>query len=324
VLQEFVTRVPRQIQALLRLSEVCVEGGLESTMYEAQAELADAYLATGQAAEARGIAEDLVAREPWERAHLERFRRALVMLRVDDPDSVIAERLSGLQPFTARDMFAAEGSVSTEWESTPASEVAFPEPAADLPPETPAPEASASGAEPEPDAGQTEWAALPDSLGESKDAGSENETGDSEAFAAVFGQSGGRPASEPDAETAEDHMALARTYLEMSMPDEAVEPLKEAFKTPQFRFEAAAHLGRVYQRRGDVPQAIEWLERAAGAPAPTRDEGHAVLYDLGALIERSGDTARALALFLELQADAGVYRDVTERVEFLTRVETGG
>ena len=40
------------------------------TMYETQAQLADAYLSTGQAAEARVIAEDLVAREPWEaRAH---------------------------------------------------------------------------------------------------------------------------------------------------------------------------------------------------------------------------------------------------------------
>ena len=35
-------------------------------MCETQAELADAYLATGQPAEARLIAEDLVAREPWE------------------------------------------------------------------------------------------------------------------------------------------------------------------------------------------------------------------------------------------------------------------
>ena len=268
------------------------------------------------------IAEDLVAREPWERAHIERFRRALVMLRVADPDTLIAERLSGLPPFTARDVFAAESSVSAEWESAQASEVTPPEPAADLPPETP--EASPPGAEPEPEADQTEWAPLPDALGESTDAGSEDEAGHSEAFAAVFGQPGSPPADEPDADTAEDHMTLARTYLEMSMPDEAVEPLKEAFKTPQFRFEAAAMLGRLHQQRGDVPEAIEWLERAAGAPAPTRDEGHAVLYDLGVLIEESGDTARALALFLELQADAGVYRDVAERVERLARVETGG
>ena len=51
-------------------------------MYQTQAHLTDAYLATGQAAEARVIAEDLVAREPWEAAHIERFRRALVLLRV--------------------------------------------------------------------------------------------------------------------------------------------------------------------------------------------------------------------------------------------------
>jgi len=54
----------------------------------------------------RRNAEDLVAREPWERAHIERFRRALVMLRVSEPDSLIAERLSGQTPFMAADLFA--------------------------------------------------------------------------------------------------------------------------------------------------------------------------------------------------------------------------
>ena len=50
------------------------------------------------------IAEDLVAREPWERAHIERFRRALVMLERADPDTLIAERLSGQAPFMATDL----------------------------------------------------------------------------------------------------------------------------------------------------------------------------------------------------------------------------
>jgi tetratricopeptide (TPR) repeat protein len=78
LLQEFVARVPHHIPALLKLVEVCVDGGLESTMNEAQGNLADAYLASGQATEARVIAEDLVAREPWQFAHIDRFRRALV------------------------------------------------------------------------------------------------------------------------------------------------------------------------------------------------------------------------------------------------------
>ncbi len=61
-LQDFVARVPGQIPALLKLIEVCVDGGLELPMYEAQELLTDAYLAANQAAEARVIAEDLVAR----------------------------------------------------------------------------------------------------------------------------------------------------------------------------------------------------------------------------------------------------------------------
>ena len=105
ILQRFSREVPRHVPALLKLVEVCVDGGLETTMYEAQVDLTDAYLETGQAAEARVIAEDLVAREPWEQAHIDRFRRALTLLRVSDPDTYIADRLGGASPFTAKDPF---------------------------------------------------------------------------------------------------------------------------------------------------------------------------------------------------------------------------
>src|SRR5205814_4121965 len=105
-LQEFVTRVPNHIPALMRLVEICVDGGLEATMYSAQARLADAYIAAGAAAEARFIAEDLVAREPWERANVERFRRALELMGEADPDAVIAERLGGQSPFVSTDLSA--------------------------------------------------------------------------------------------------------------------------------------------------------------------------------------------------------------------------
>ena len=47
-LQDFVDRVPGQIPALLKLVEVCVDGGLESAMYEAQEQLTDAYLAAAR------------------------------------------------------------------------------------------------------------------------------------------------------------------------------------------------------------------------------------------------------------------------------------
>src|SRR5439155_8997341 len=96
---EFVNRVPNHIPALMRLVEICVDGGLEATMYSAQSQLADAYLAIGAGAEARVIAEDLVAREPWERANIERFRSALALLCEANVDGIIAERLSGQSPF---------------------------------------------------------------------------------------------------------------------------------------------------------------------------------------------------------------------------------
>ena len=82
-------------------------------------------------------------------------------------------------------------------------------------------------------------------------------------------------------------MALARTYLEMNMPDEAVAPLRAASEAIRFRFEAASLLGRVHQQRGETPEAIEWFERAPRLRRRAPDEGHALLYDLGTLVERA-------------------------------------
>ena len=50
--------------ALVKLVEVCVDAGRSEPMREAQAGLADKYLETGHAVEARVIAEDLLAADP--------------------------------------------------------------------------------------------------------------------------------------------------------------------------------------------------------------------------------------------------------------------
>jgi tetratricopeptide (TPR) repeat protein len=120
------------------------------------------------------------------------------------------------------------------------------------------------------------------------------------------------------------HMKLARTYLEMGMLQEATTALKTAARSPGQRFEAASMLGRLYKEHGEITDSIEWFERAAEAPAPTADDGRALLYDLGAALESAGETARALSVFLELLADAGEYRDVSDRADRLARVQTGG
>lgn len=125
-------------------------------------------------------------------------------------------------------------------------------------------------------------------------------------------------------EEAEQHMKLAATFLEMDMADEAIGSLTTAARSPRHRFEASAMLARIYRDQQDIPHAIEWFERAAEAPASSADDARALLYDLGALLEATGESSRALAVFMELQADAGEYRDVSERVERLARVQTGG
>jgi hypothetical protein len=66
---------------------------------------------------------------------------------------------------------------------------------------------------------------------------------------------------------------------------------------------------------------VEWLERAADGQAPTREEGCAVLYDLAGALERLGEPARALAVLIDLDADAAGYRDVRRRIEQLARTQ---
>ena len=126
------------------------------------------------------------------------------------------------------------------------------------------------------------------------------------------------------ADDASKHLALAMTYLEMGMEDDAIQSLKKAAHSPRCRFEAGTQLARLLKGSNEIPQAIEWMERAAEAPAPSREAGLALLYDLGATLETTGETARALGVFIELQADAGPYRDVQARIERLSRVQTGG
>jgi hypothetical protein len=48
-----------------------------------------------------------------------------------------------------------------------------------------------------------------------------------------------------------------------------------------------------------------------------------LLYELADALEKAGEVARALAICLELQADAGSYKDVDNRVDRLTKVQAG-
>jgi tetratricopeptide (TPR) repeat protein len=105
--------------------------------------------------------------------------------------------------------------------------------------------------------------------------------------------------------------------------DAAAGYLRTAARDPVYRFRAASMLARIARARNLLGEAVEWLERAAEAPAPTVEASHGLLYELGDLLESSGEVARALAVFIELQAAASGYRDVGERVAALSRRQAG-
>ncbi len=419
-LQEFVTRAPSYIPALMRLVEVCVDGGLEATMYSAQAQLADAYIAIGSVAEARFIAEDLVAREPWERANIERFRRTLELLGEPDPDGVIAERLSGQTPFTSTDLLVGvplpepepepevdEDGLTAELRAMleeaegggapapkPAPRASAPEPVLSVtddayfeppPVEEPAPKAAKKAARTkgEPGASHFELSSnaidLNSILGDLESVEMEEEKPPARPAAAPAPQKrakpkahaeqqnveidlsidldGIKPGSKPapaappapaaeetyqendidsvfaqmrnkasratGGEGAEEQMKEGMSLRQAGKIESAIRAFEMASRSPRHRFQASVFLGRMYRDKDQMAKAIEWFERATQSPAPTPDEGHMLLYELADALEATGEIERALAICMELQADAGDFRDVKTRVSRLAKVAKG-
>ena len=124
--------------------------------------------------------------------------------------------------------------------------------------------------------------------------------------------------------SADDDYKQGLALYEDGRIDEAVPLLQAASTTARLRFAASSVVARIFRDRGAVRQAIEWFERAAQSPAPTPEEGHVLLFELAEALEREGETSRALAICMELQADAGNYRDVAARIDRLAQVRARG
>jgi tetratricopeptide (TPR) repeat protein len=309
--------------------EICVDGGLEATMYSAQAQLADAYIANGSAPEARFIAEDLVAREPWDRANIERFRRALVLMGEADPDGIIADRLSGQSPFMSTDLTLAGEELEGPPFATPTSSAAAP--AAPAPAEPAASPAGAAGhfalGEKALDL-QSMFVEL-DTPPAGRSRSDSVEVDLSVVLEDIKQPQGEQPLRDEasrraEMEAAEEEYRRGVALYNTGRVDEAVSAFEAASRAPRLRFATASLLARIYRDRGALPRAIEWFERAAEAPAPSPEQGHQLLYDLADALEAIGETARALAVCMELQADVGDYRDIAERIDRLAKVQARG
>jgi tetratricopeptide (TPR) repeat protein len=121
-----------------------------------------------------------------------------------------------------------------------------------------------------------------------------------------------------------DELAAGLALYDAGQLDFAVPRLEAALHSPTTRFSAASALGRISLQRGETWRAIDWFEQAAEAPAASPEDGHRLLYELADALENVGEGARALAIWLELRADAGDYQDVEARVERLAKVQARG
>jgi tetratricopeptide (TPR) repeat protein len=398
-IEAYVAQVPNYIPALMRLVEICIDGGLEPAMYNAQAQLADAYLAAGAVADARFIAEDLVAREPWERSHIERFRRTLELLGEADPDGIIAERLSGQTPFTSTDLMAEDAAAASAAQEQARRQAEAdaelmartlamlaevegdddhepPEQEHDEPPPVVPPvrrpaeqsthfELSSNAIDLESFFGEleAETPAAPPPRAKKKSPRGKSKAhanqpsvevdlsvelaGMKPQQALVPGPAQTEPepeAAEPSSndidgifakmrteasrrstgEGAEEQLKRGLALRREGKIDESIEAFAIASRSPRHRFIASSLIARIYRERDQLSEAIDWFERAAQAPAATADDGHLLMYELADALEAAGEVSRALAVCMELQANAGQFRDVAERVDRLAKVQTEG
>lgn len=302
-LQSFAAR-GSHVPALIKLVEIAVDAGRDDVMRSAQAQLADAYLEAGLGAEARVVAEDLVAYDPSSERHVQRLRQALDVIGVEDPGEILAKYLEPAENFD--EMVEAPPAGPDE---------AVAEPAAERPTVT---EEGAEGDGEVPVVVEAVEIDLSDKLGSltPADAGAAPAAPPRD-LESVFDGFRDRASRESPAAEARDQYERAMRHLESGREDEAIADLESAARAPLQRFSAATRLGRLHLSRGELDTAIEWLERAAEAPAPAPEEGLAVLYELASALQEVGESARALAVLMEIDADAAAYRDVPQRIERL-------
>jgi tetratricopeptide (TPR) repeat protein len=308
-LKQFVARHPGHIGALVKLVEAAVDAGLSHDLTPAQEALADAYIAAGQGAAARVIAEDLVTRAPRNTRQHRRLESALRLVGDPTPVESVAAFVamaSALEPDLNLEeavpkvpLARAEISTDTVVTGVPTGETAesheidLNEMLHQLKPVT--------GPSARPQKGPR--------MADNPDPSNLDD---------VFKDFREEVSRQTESDDAAQRYKVALTYRDMGMIDDAVRELEQAARSPRLRFDASALLARLLRDRGEVAHAIDWFERAAEAPAPTPEAGRQLLYELGAALEMSGENARALAVYLELQADAGEYRDTAARVARLS------
>lgn len=306
VLEDFQARFPGDVASLRRLVDVAGAAGIEDLGIGARDRLVDALLAAGELPEAQRVVEELLSLQPGEVRHLTRLAQARAMsgdigqLEIEEVEEVEIDldldldMDGGSGGEASRDDRQGDGpfwSGESLWiGASGESEAAVRDARSSAPAAAPLPDAPA----------------LPMDMD------------------SVFAGLRSEASRQLIVDVAEQEYGRGMALFNDGQLDDAIVALEIASRAPRRRFETAAMLGRIHHSRGDLAQAIDWWERAREAPAPTASAEHRVSYELADALESIGETARALAICLGLQAELGEYRDLAARIERLARAESGG
>ena len=360
-LERFLAVVPGHVAALEALIDVCGQTFYEHQRYRAQVQLADAHLALGNFERARLLAEQLIQARPDDPSHVQRLRRAMAGLGFADSETEAMSRvrrlaapdaLGDFTPVTAPPAMLVEDLSEADVPGEP-SPWLVPGSARDSalvrPPEhlgvdperadtasgdgAPGPAATAGHSVTEPVPSEREVfeidlsGDLDNLLSEAARPSSgpaapvpQEHPGGLEGFFGELREAHGRSLDGAGAALAYDQASEHFNRGEIAAAEAC---LRTAARDPLYRFRAASMLARIARDEQRPGEAVEWLERAAEAPAPTVEASHSLLFELGDILEASGEEARALAVFIELLAAAPGYRNVADRVASLARRQAG-
>ena len=110
---------------------------------------------------------------------------------------------------------------------------------------------------------------------------------------------------------------LGELYFEVQEIDKAKEVFTKLLEYPQKRRASLVYLGRCALWDKDFPRAVDFLEQALKEMFRMDRFKREALYYLGNACEGTGDTARALKCYQDIEANLNGYRDIAERIAAL-------
>jgi tetratricopeptide (TPR) repeat protein len=116
----------------------------------------------------------------------------------------------------------------------------------------------------------------------------------------------------------ETRFNLGLAYLEQGLLAEAIEEFLLASEDPGRALECYSIISKAYKMDNNPDEALYWLEKSLGL-VEVGSAGHfALLYELAAFHEDSGDRQKALELYRRIKAWNPRFRDVHNKVEALS------